>query len=249
MRASVETTVSCSVVVPTRVIATGVSGLRPASTSEEATSVMQLTAPSNTRVRSSPCWAQFTLASAQFTTATSRCAFVVSGTPAYAGTAVTEDTPGTISNPTPARTQACASSGPEAYTNGSPAISRTTRLPDFACFTTTLARPACVSGWPSRPKPPSTTSAPAQNAATSASCSGASVTTMSAARSSSTARTVSRSGSPGPLPTKDTKPVGSADFTGASATAVADRLRAGEVFLVAVSVAVVSVGVLLTVAF
>ena len=78
--------------------------------------------------------------------------------PAYAGTAVADETPGTISKAMPAFTQACASSGPEAKRNGSPAISRTTRRPDLACRTTTLARAAWVSGWPSVPKPPSTSS-------------------------------------------------------------------------------------------
>ena len=52
--------------------------------------------------------------SPQVTTATSRWLLVVSGMPAYAGTAVTEETPGTISKPMPALAQACASSGPEA---------------------------------------------------------------------------------------------------------------------------------------
>ena len=48
------------------------------------------------------------------TTVTSRWFLVVSGMPAYAGTAVTEETPGTISKPMPALAQAAASSGPEA---------------------------------------------------------------------------------------------------------------------------------------
>ena len=77
-----ETTVSCSVVVPTRVIATGVSALRPASTSAAATSAIELTAESSTRVRSSAYCVQSTFASEQFTTATSRCFLSVSGTPA-----------------------------------------------------------------------------------------------------------------------------------------------------------------------
>ena len=46
----------------------------------------------------------------------------------------------------PEEAQACVKAGPDAYTNGSPAISRTTRLPVLACLTTTLARPAWVSG-------------------------------------------------------------------------------------------------------
>ena len=114
MRASVETTVSCSVVVPTRVIATGVSGAaagrdqrggdvgdRADRGEQHQGAVVGVLRPVDLR-------------SAQVTTATSRCFLSVSGTPAYAGTAVTEETPGTISKPTPALTQACASSGPEA---------------------------------------------------------------------------------------------------------------------------------------
>ena len=114
MSASVDTTVVCSVVVPTRVIATGVPGSRPASTSASATSPMVPQAPRSTSVLSSAYHAQSILASEQEMTATSRSCFVVSGIPAYAGTAVTEETPGTISKATPALTQAWASSGPEA---------------------------------------------------------------------------------------------------------------------------------------
>ncbi len=80
--ASVETTVSCAVVVPTRVIATGVVSGRPAAIRALAMSPMALTADSSTRVRSSACADQSTLASAQLTTATSRFFLVVSGTPA-----------------------------------------------------------------------------------------------------------------------------------------------------------------------
>ncbi len=251
IRSRVETTVTCSVVVPTLVIATGVVAARPAATSAREMSPMPFTADSSTSVRSSAYCVQSTFASPQVTTATSRLFFVVSGTPAYAGTAVTDETPGTISKPTPALTHACASSGPEAYTNGSPAISRTTRHPDLACFTTTFARPAWVSGWPSWPKPPSTTSACGQIDDTRSACAGTSVTTTSACRSSSTARTVSRSGSPGPLPTNDTKPLVRADGTGGSGTEAVLTCRVvllfGAVFFAGAAVRLVTV--LLTVAF
>ena len=105
---------ACSVVVPTRVIDTGVSAERPASTSALAMSAIELTADSSTRVRSSAYCDQSILASEQVTTAISRLFLVVSGMPAYAGTAVTDETPGTISKAMPAFTQAWASSGPEA---------------------------------------------------------------------------------------------------------------------------------------
>src|SRR3954470_3226396 len=113
MPASVEVTVACSVVVPTRVIATGVSGSRPAATSALAMSATRLTPERTTSVRS-PAYADQSTFSFAVTTATSRWSLVVSGMPAYAGTADTDDTPGTISKPSPALTQAAASSGPEA---------------------------------------------------------------------------------------------------------------------------------------
>src|SRR5690606_4850152 len=158
MFSRVEITVRWSVVVPTRVIDTGVSAARPAASSDAEISAIWPTAESSTSVRSSAYWRQSIFASPQVTTATSRWVLVVSGMPAYAGTAVTAETPGTISKASPALAHAWASSGPEAYTNGSPEISRTTRLPVLTCLTTTLAREAWVSGWPSSPKPPSTNS-------------------------------------------------------------------------------------------
>ena len=78
-----------------------------------ATSPHMLTPESSTSVRSSAYWLQSTELW-QVTTATSRWFLVVSGMPAYAGTADTDETPGTISNGRPALAQACASSGPEA---------------------------------------------------------------------------------------------------------------------------------------
>ena len=113
MCSSVETTVACSVVVPTRVIATGVSGERPAAIRSLAMSPIMPTAESSTRVRS-PAYCFQSTFSPQVTTETSRLSFVVSGMPAYAGTAPTDETPGTISKPMPALATACASSGPEA---------------------------------------------------------------------------------------------------------------------------------------
>ena len=49
--------------------------------------------------------------------------------PASAGAATAVDTPGTISNGTPARASASASSPPRPNTNGSPHLSRTTFRP------------------------------------------------------------------------------------------------------------------------
>ena len=114
MSASVETMVSCVVVVPAWVIATGVSADRPAATSASAISAMCGSAESSTSVSWSAYDAQSTFGADAATTANSRWSLLVTGMPAYAGTAVAAETPGTISKPTPALTTACASSGPEA---------------------------------------------------------------------------------------------------------------------------------------
>ena len=60
----------------------------------------------------------------------SRC---VSGMPAYAGPAIADVTPGTISNGMPASASSSASSPPRPNTNGSPPLSRTTVRPVRAC--------------------------------------------------------------------------------------------------------------------
>ena len=104
MSASVETMVSCVVVVPAWVIATGVSGDRPAATSASAISAMCGSAESRTSVSWSAYDAQSTLGADAATTANSRWSLLVTGMPAYAGTAVAAETPGTTSKPTPALT-------------------------------------------------------------------------------------------------------------------------------------------------
>src|SRR5918997_1340520 len=60
--------------------------------------------------------------------------------PAYSGTAVRLETPGTTSKSMPPRTQAAASSATALSQNGSPVTSRTTREPVAACLSTILAR-------------------------------------------------------------------------------------------------------------
>ena len=81
IRSRVEVTVACSVVVPTRVMATGVSADRPASISAAAVSAIEPTPESSTSVRSSAYWLQSTVPP-HVMTATSRCFLVVSGMPA-----------------------------------------------------------------------------------------------------------------------------------------------------------------------
>ncbi len=210
--ARVDTTVRCSVVVPTEVIDTGVSGSRPAAQSASAAAPMPLTADSSTSVWLSTWRAQSILPSARLSTVTSRDVRVVSGTPAYAGTAVTELIPGTTSNDTSAFAQAAASSAPVAYIHGSPTMRRTTFCWPRACRTTSLARDAWVSGWPSSPDPPSTTvtlsSRSPSSAASRSTWAGVSVITTSAVRIRSRARTVRSPGSPGPVPTNATDPIG-----------------------------------------
>src|SRR5512144_2765255 len=77
MFSSVDTTVACSVVVPTRVIDTGADAGRPAATSALAMSSIEFTAESRTSVRLSAYWPQSILTSPQVTTATSRLFLVV----------------------------------------------------------------------------------------------------------------------------------------------------------------------------
>ncbi len=115
MFASVDVTVRCEVVVPSWVIATGVSGARPEATSALAASPMPLVEESSTRVAlPAPSPAQSTAPSATLTTRTSRFFADVSGMPAYAGTALIAETPGTTSNGMPAFAQPTASSEPVA---------------------------------------------------------------------------------------------------------------------------------------
>src|SRR5690606_5697587 len=98
--------VRCAVVAPCVVTATGVSARRPASSSRSSASDTSSGSPRTTTVTSSPTdRLQSTLLSCAEMTWTARDAAVVSGTPAYAGTALTADTPGTTSKGSPALRQ------------------------------------------------------------------------------------------------------------------------------------------------
>ncbi len=135
--------------------------------------------------------------------ATPRC---VTGIPASSGAATAVVTPGTTSNGMPAAVSASASSAPRPNTNGSPPLSRTTRLP---CS----ARPhhQAIDGLLLDARAPGALADAeaarlgSASAARSASTS-ASYRTRSAAATRRNARIVHRSGSPGPAPTRDTKP-------------------------------------------
>ncbi len=78
--------------------------------------------------------------------------------PAYAGTAVAAETPGTISNGMPFLRQAPISSAKPVNVAGSPSMRRTTSPPLRAAWSTSFARAARAIGWPSSPNPASSTS-------------------------------------------------------------------------------------------
>src|SRR4051794_32019417 len=121
---SVDTTLRWSTVVPRSTTAAGSSGERPpainaAQTSSSFPAAMRTTSVStaaDTRWRSTSRPGAVLAVTTAKLEATPRC---VSGMPAYAGTAVAEETPGTTSNGTLASAQASASSPPRPKTNGS----------------------------------------------------------------------------------------------------------------------------------
>ena len=112
IRSSVDVTVACSVVVPTRVIATGVSGARRGH--QRGGDVTDLADGREQHQRASVG----VLGPVDLVAAGHHgdlaVVLRVSGIPAYAGTALTEETPGRSRRAMPALTQAWASSGPEA---------------------------------------------------------------------------------------------------------------------------------------
>src|SRR5580765_6100323 len=147
----VVTRVAWRIVVPRSVRATGLSAGRPASSSLPSAPARSSGAPRSTTVTDSAAEAaQSTWRSLAEITCTAGELLEVSGMPAYAGTAETALTPGTMSKAMPAFWQASASSARPLKVAGSQAISRTTRPPwaALAALTTSLARDAWVSGWP-----------------------------------------------------------------------------------------------------
>src|SRR5580700_1730785 len=103
---SVPTTVCWSVVVPFHVIANGAVSGQPAAISILPRSTGPDSAP---RITSVPSLAETRLASLAWMTRTSPVASLVSGMPAYSGTAAALDTPGMTSNGTLAFAHAAAS--------------------------------------------------------------------------------------------------------------------------------------------
>ncbi len=130
----------------------------------------------------------------------------VTGMPASAGAASADDTPGTTSKATPAARSASASSPPRPSTNGSPALSRTTRRPRRAARIISEWIVSCRNdGLPARL--PTEKRCAWRASATMAGGTSASYSTRSAERSSAAAFRVSRPGSPGPAPTSHTRPL------------------------------------------
>ena len=132
----------------------------------------------------------------------------VTGTPAAAGTASAEETPGTTVQGTPASAQATASSPPRPNRYGSPPLRRTTRLPARASRTSS----ASISAWSALCAPgalPTYTTRAAGRAQRDDLRRDEPVDHDHVrCRSSSRPRTVSSPGSPGPAPTSTTEPGG-----------------------------------------
>src|ERR1700733_6017181 len=112
---SVPTTVCCSVVVPFQVMANGALSAPPLATSILPRSTGPVSAP---RMTSVPSLTDTRLTSLALMIRTSPVTSLVSGMPAYSGTAVAADTPGTTSNGTRAFAQAAASAAPLQNMNG-----------------------------------------------------------------------------------------------------------------------------------
>ena len=138
-------------VVPAWITATGVSGLRPASRSRAAISARVAMPISTTSVP--PARARASQSTDPGSPGTPTCPVTtvtdeamprwVTGTPADAGAAKAEETPGTTSQGTPAPRSICASSPPRPKTKGSPPLSRTTTAWRRACSRIT----ALTSSW------------------------------------------------------------------------------------------------------
>ena len=139
-------------VVASTTSAAGVEGGRPPSMSARAMPSRRPTPISTTSVSVAvassaqrTCAAGFVGSSWPVTTAklaaTPRC---VTGMPAAASPPIAEVTPGTTVASRPAPASASSSSPPRPKTNGSPPLSRTTRLPARACSTSAALICSCV---------------------------------------------------------------------------------------------------------
>ena len=135
MFSNVPVTVRCSGVVAFEMMAIGRVAGAPCSRSLRvivcrlATPMRKTTVPDN-RARASQSTPVVSSLSCPVTRVTDVAwARWVTGIPAYAGPAIADEIPGTISNSIEAAVSSSASSPPRPKTNGSPPLSRTTRLP------------------------------------------------------------------------------------------------------------------------
>jgi len=140
-------TITCSSsVVPRETTAAGVeagfpSAIRRSASRPTTAPPMKATSVPGTAARPRTSSASTSFAANAVTACeTPRC---VTGMPTDSGTAAIDETPGTSSNGTPARTSASASSPPRPKTNGSPPFSRTVISPRRPYST----RQASISSW------------------------------------------------------------------------------------------------------
>ena len=155
MSARVPATVFCLVVVPHRTRATGVSGDRPFSTSRSTIFGRFFTPMKNTRVPIPFAKALQSISEEPFVGSSWPVMKAtvevnlrwVSGIPAYAGAAMADVTPGTISNGIPASISTSASSPPRPKTKGSPPLSRATVAPVLAFSTISALMPSWDKVW------------------------------------------------------------------------------------------------------
>src|SRR3954453_22059868 len=199
---SLVATLFCAVPEPPGGTTTGVLPDRPPSTSRAAASGSSSAVPCRTRV---PPAAEAAPASPARSAPLRRSAVravLPSATPAKAGTAVAVATPGTTSKGTEVRPTASTSLTTVSAVYGSPATSRTTTLPLLAAATAALATsagsPVAVLS--------SACGCASRTASWTATETSGSTRTTAAPTSAAVARAVSMPGSPGPAPTKTTRP-------------------------------------------
>ena len=153
----------------------------------------------------------------------------VTGIPAAAGAARAALTPGITRTGIPARSSARTSSPPRPKRNGSPPLSRTTRLPSRAAAIIASLMLVCEA---ERRPPRLPTSISRARGPQSRSTSGlisASWNTTSASARTARVPMVSRSGSPGPAPARTTSPIAAASVGVAGALFDRQRKRGSRV--------------------
>src|SRR3954452_18340531 len=201
-------------VEPSVTTATGVDGARPCSISAAAMAGAVSTPMSTTRVpRSRPRDAQSTSdcgcpggTCPETTTNSWVSPRWVTGMPASAGTPIADVTPGTTSTGMPAATHASSSSMPRPKTNGSPPLSRTTRLPARAWVISSSLICSCAIDRPRGSFEASMTSTSAGSEASRDCGARWSARTTSACDTACCPRIVISPGSPGPPPTSTNDP-------------------------------------------